>query len=114
MGVRIKKYLYDVIISIESIQDFVKDWDTFDEFLIDRKLRRAVERELQIIGEAIKKALDIDGNLPITNARKMIGLRNIVVHSYDDMEYLFIWNVIQNHIQVLYIEAKEMLENMPK
>jgi uncharacterized protein with HEPN domain len=106
MDIKIKKYLYDVIQSIQSIQDYTQDCKSFDEFIFDKKLRRAVERELQIIGEALKRAIEIDNGLPITDTHKIIGLRNIVVHAYDDLEYLFIWQVVQHHILILKKEVE--------
>lgn len=58
MGNRsLKKYLYDVQISIESIYEYLGDKRDFFAYEQNKQLRRAVERELEIIGEAIKHFL---------------------------------------------------------
>jgi uncharacterized protein with HEPN domain len=46
-------------------------------------LKRAVEREFEIIGEAVNRILKIDKDFPIENARNIVGLRNQVIHAYD-------------------------------
>lgn len=52
MELKIQKYLYDIIISINSIYEYLGEDKNFNKYKENKLLRRAVERELEIIGEA--------------------------------------------------------------
>lgn len=67
---------------------------------------RTAERNLQIIGEAIKKILLIDPNLKISSSRDIIGLRNMLAHAYDAIDPTTIWKIIIKDIPVLKEEIK--------
>jgi uncharacterized protein with HEPN domain len=71
-------------------------------------LQRAIERDLEIIGEAIRKIIEIDPSITITSAKNIIGLRNIISHAYDSVEPEMIWGIIQNNIPVLAEEIKKI------
>ena len=58
-------------------------------------LQRAIERDLEIIGEAVKKILETEPSIKITAAKKIIGLRNIISHAYDSVEPEMVWLIIQ-------------------
>ena len=73
-------------------------------------LRRAVEREIEIIGEAMSKILKLDPDCPIKNARKIVDTRNWVIHSYDNVDDIVIWNIISKHLPKLKIEIVELLK----
>jgi uncharacterized protein with HEPN domain len=55
---------------------------------------RAVERDLMIIGEAIGKILKIKNEVTITSSKHIIGLRNLIVHSYDSIEPAALWRIL--------------------
>jgi uncharacterized protein with HEPN domain len=76
-----RKYLFDIKESIDSIEEYVGNQYNFDIYLNNKLLRRGIERELGIIGEAITKLIKIDSN--ISNSRRIIDLRNWVIHGYD-------------------------------
>ena len=70
MGNRnLKKYLFDVQQSIDSIYELLGDKRDFFEYERNKLLRRAVERELEIIGEAVNHLLALDESIEIDNAR---------------------------------------------
>jgi len=71
MQIEIRKYLYDITVSIESINDYLGEKKDFNVYLANKQLRRAVERELEIIGEAANKILIINPDIKIENARKI-------------------------------------------
>lgn len=71
-------------------------------------MQRAIERDLEIIGEAIRKLIEIDPTITITSAKNIIGLRNIISHAYDSVEPEMIWGIIQNNIPVLADEIKKI------
>ena len=105
MQLNILKYLLDiesVISEIESIK--LKANNDFLVFKSDMILRRAAERDLEIIGEAIRKILEIEPTIEITSAKNIIGLRNLISHAYDSIEPEMIWGIIQNNIPTLSSE----------
>lgn len=54
---KIKKYLYDIKIAIESIEEYVETVDDVDSYQENKLIRRAVEREIEIIGEAVNRII---------------------------------------------------------
>jgi len=68
-------------------------------------LRRATERNLEIIGEAVRKILEIEPTIEITPVKNIIGLRNLISHAYDSIEPEMIWGIIQNNIPTLSSET---------
>ena len=103
------KYILDiesVIEEIESIkQETQNNFNNFSENII---LQRAVERDLEIIGEAIRKITKIKPNIHITATKNIIGLRNIISHAYDSVEPEMLWGIIQKNIPVLAIEIQRL------
>ena len=81
-----KKYLSDIINSIELIENFTKDLKSFTEYVKDLKTKGAVERHLGIIGEAVNKFLKESENNDLKNASQIISMRTILVHSYDNVD----------------------------
>jgi len=53
-----------------------------------------VERELEIIGEATNRILKIDGSIAISNARRIVDLRNRVIHAYDAVDDVIVWSIV--------------------
>jgi len=74
-------------------------------------LQNAVERNLEIIGEATKRLLELYPDIKITNARKIVDTRNRISHGYDDIENTEIWNIIINHLPVLKNEVEKLLND---
>jgi len=112
MQPRLLKYILDiesVIQEIESIKR--KTQNDFKKFSEDVILQRAVERDLEIIGEAIRKSIEINPKLKITATKNIIGLRNIISHAYDSVEPEMLWGIIQNNIPVLAEEIKALKRN---
>lgn len=97
---------FNVIEEIESIK--TKANNNFISFKSDIILQRAIERDLEIIGEAIRKIIEIDPSISISSAKNIIGLRNIISHAYDSIEPEMIWGIIQNNIPLLAEEIKEI------
>jgi uncharacterized protein with HEPN domain len=102
MQPKILKFLLDIQSIIQEIELVkTKTNNNFTSFQSDIILQRAVERDLEIIGEAIRKIMEIDPEIKITSAKNIIGLRNIISHAYDSVEPEMIWGIIQNNIPVL-------------
>jgi uncharacterized protein with HEPN domain len=81
-------------------------------FQSDIILQRAVERDLEIIGEAIRKLIELNPELIITSSKNIIGLRNIISHAYDSVEPEMIWGIIQNNIPLLADEINKIKSGM--
>ena len=73
-------------------------------------LRRAVEREFEIIGEALNSLDKLDPNIEISSKRQIIGMRNRVIHGYDKIDDEIIWGTIVRHITVLKSEVANLLK----
>ena len=76
-------------------------------------LKRAIERELEIIGEAMNRIIKRDENfiLQIEEAKSIISLRNYIIHSYDSVSDENIWAIIQNHLPKLKTQVEILLNH---
>lgn len=106
-----KKLLTDIILCISSIDEHLEGRRVLDEYISNKTKRRAVERELEIIGEAVSKLLKINPGIPISFARQIVDLRNKVIHSYDNVNDIVIWSIIMNHLPTLKAEVEVLMKN---
>ena len=111
MNREIKKYLYDILTSIDSINEYLGDKRDFFEYQKNKLLRRGVERELEIIGEAMNRALRLEPDLKIEYARQIVDTRNWVIHGYDKVDDVVIWGIISKHLPKLKKEIENYLES---
>ena len=82
----VRKYLYDVLLAIDEVEGYFEGRPKlFETFCLDMMLRRAVERNVEIMGEAMNHVLKEVPNIPITNARKIVDTRNYIIHGYDSL-----------------------------
>jgi uncharacterized protein with HEPN domain len=106
----IKTWLYDIIQSINEIDSYFMDKPKiFAEYLLDLKTKRAVERNIEIIGEAVNRILKKDKNFKLVNAQKIIGTRNRIIHGYDKISDELIWSIVINNLPKLKEEVKGFL-----
>jgi len=99
MQFKLLKYILDiesVIKEIETIKQIYQN--DFNNFSGDIILQRAVYRDLEFIGEAIRQMININPYIPITASKNIIGLRNIISHDYDSVEPEMLWGIIQKNI----------------
>ena len=109
MEIEIKKYLFDIQELIESIENYLGDKRDFKIYSTDKMLRRAIEREFEIIGEAMKRIENLDPTLNISSKKKIINMRNRVIHGYDKIDDELIWGTIVRHLPILKIEIGNLL-----
>jgi uncharacterized protein with HEPN domain len=105
------KCINDIAKAIDAIDRFIGERKEFTNFKNNELVRRAVEREFEIIGEAINRIKKYDGSLQITNAKQIINLRNYIIHAYDTVDYEILWSIIVNHLPKLKIEVNETLKS---
>ena len=98
-----QKLIEDIRISIREINDFC-DGKKFSDFESAPLLQRAIEREMEIIGEVLNRLIRIDEEKleeVIPEYRSIVGLRNIIAHGYDVVDPMVVWDVVINHVPVL-------------
>ena len=110
MDRNLKKYLFDIYVAINTIEEYVGNPKIFDNYEKNRQLQQAVERNLEIIGEVVKRVLELDQNINTSNARKIVSARNRIIHGYDDIDNAEIWSIIINSLPILKEEI-DVLNN---
>jgi uncharacterized protein with HEPN domain len=112
MQPEIRAYLFDILKAIDEIDSFfdgmIKEFLTF---VRDTKTKRAVERNLEIIGEAANRAYRIDREISLPNIREIIATRNRIIHGYDDVSDQIIWSIVVDYLPDLKIAVKRLLES---
>lgn len=110
MDNRAKKLLFDALVSGRSIREWCEG-RSYSEYERDRQFRRAVEREFEIIGEALNRLTQAD---PTTAARveglnRIVGFRNRIIHGYDAVDDATVWGVVESHLPRLISEVEVLL-----
>ena len=110
MDNEIKAWLYDILNVIMEIDSFFIDIPKeFSTYKDDLRTRRATERNIEIIGEALSIIITKDEAIKISNARKIVDTRNRIIHGYDSVSDEIIWGIVINHIPILQTEVKDLL-----
>ncbi|HOC93062.1 MAG TPA: DUF86 domain-containing protein [bacterium] len=86
---------------------------TLEQFEADRLLRQAVERNFEIIGEALRRIslTDTDVATQIGDTRRIIDFRNLIIHGYDRIDYEVVWLIIQEKLSPLISRVEALLKN---
>jgi uncharacterized protein with HEPN domain len=110
MKPEIYTWLEDIQRSIEEIFDFLPEKRDFFEFQKDLKTRKAVERNLEIIGEALNRILKLEPEFPISDSRKIVDTRNRIIHGYDSVSEDVIWLIVNRYLPKLKMEVDKLLQ----
>jgi uncharacterized protein with HEPN domain len=107
-----EKYLYDIQNCCGFLLQFTQG-KSVEDYKNDRAFRSALERELQIIGEAIMR---LDREFPdiadkIHEHRNIVSFRHVLVHGYDNLNPATVWNVIETKLQVLHEQVIDLLKS---
>ncbi len=105
-----KKYLSDILIAIELIEQFTEDVNRFDQYQADLKTKSAVERQLSIVGEAVNNFRNLDEKFELTDTRQIVSFRNRIIHSYDNIDDTIVWSILKKHLPKLKEEAQNGLK----
>jgi uncharacterized protein with HEPN domain len=106
----IKKYLFDINESIKTIEAFLGEKPNFGMYKENKMMRRAIEREFEIIGEAMTRINKINPEIQITSKMQIINMRNRVIHGYDKIDDEIVWGVIIRHLPVLKKEISLLMK----
>lgn len=106
----IKACLKDIEQSIIEIYEFLPAKRDFLEFQNDLKTRKAVERNIEIIGEAMDRILKTDPMFPISDSRKIVDTRNRIIHGYDSVSEDIIWLIVNRYLPILEQQVKAQLK----
>lgn len=110
MNNKIKKLLFDILTAINNIDDYIGNEKYFEIYDNNSMMQDAVERNIEIIGEAMNKLLIIEPKIEISNSRRIVDARNKIIHGYDEIENAQIWGIIINHLPTLKKEVERFLE----
>jgi uncharacterized protein with HEPN domain len=112
MDIEIKSWLFDVLKAIDEIDSFFIDQPkNFVVFQSDLRTKRAVERNIEIIGEAVNRILKKDENFQLSNSRKIVDNRNRIIHGYDSVSDNMTWSIVIRHLPILKKEVENLLDN---
>ena len=106
----VKTWLYDILSSINEIESYFVDTPKlFEIYQNDLKTKRAVERNIEIIGEAMSRILKEDNHIQISNSKKIVDVRNRIIHGYDSVSDDVIWGIVIKNLPVLQKEVEMLL-----
>jgi|SRR5437660_9539935 len=109
MQLEVRKYLFDIEQAADLLSQFVAG-KTLDDYLKDPLLQSGVERQFEIIGEAISRLAKLDPSVAkrITDYQRIISFRNILIHGYADIDDLLVWDIVETRLPVLHQEIKNI------
>jgi uncharacterized protein with HEPN domain len=106
----IKTWLYDILNSINEIESYFVDTPKiFEIYQNDLRTKRAIERNIEIIGEAMNRILKENSSIEISNSRKIVDVRNRIILGYDSVSDDVIWGIVIKNLPVLKSEVTYLL-----
>ncbi|MBX7095870.1 MAG: DUF86 domain-containing protein [Flavobacteriales bacterium] len=109
MAKEIKVWLLDIKQALDEIHLFLPEKKIFQDFQNDLKSKRAIERNLEIIGEAVNRILAVNPEIEISNSRRIVDTRNRIAHGYDSVSDDIIWAIIIRDLPKLREEVEQLL-----
>ena len=112
MRLETRKYLYDMQRAAALPREFTSN-KTFADYERDAMLRAAVEREFEVIGEAMTRLARIDEGVAasIDGYQRIIAFRNVLIHGYADVDDRLVWDVVETSLPPLTHELDALLGN---
>ena len=105
-----RKFLLDMLDAIALAERFSADTPTFQSYQNDLKTKSAVERQLEILGEAVKKFSREAPDFQLKNVSQIISFRNRLAHNYDQIDDAIVWAVLKRHLPVLKSQVEELIK----
>ena len=109
METQVQAWLEDIKQAIDEIEGFLPEKRNFYEFKKDLKTRKAIERNIEIIGEAVNRILNVNPNIKINKKKKIVDTRNRIIHGYDTVSEEIIWAIVSNDLIKLRQEIVDIL-----
>ena len=112
MRLETRKYLYDMQHAAALLREFTSN-KTFADYERDAMLRAAVEREFEVIGEAMTQLARVDEGVAasIQGYQRIIAFRNVLIHGYADVDDRLVWDVVETSLPTLAREIDLLLED---
>jgi uncharacterized protein with HEPN domain len=104
------KYLEDVLLAINDIDEIIGEPKLYANFINNKATKYSIERQFEIIGEAIKNFKKLNSAIEISYSKEIIGLRNLITHAYDSIDYPKIWAIVINNLPELKEEVKGLIK----
>lgn len=102
--------ILNILNIVKEIELFISSTQDFSSFESDLKTKRAVERNMEIIGEAMNRILVKDDSIKLSNARRIVDTRNRIIHGYDSISVDILWNRIIQHLPIQKLEVEDLLK----
>lgn len=107
----VEKYLYDIRNAASLLRDFTRG-RSFEDYQSNVMLRAAVERQFEIVGEAVSQLAKIDEETAskITEYQRIIAFRNVLIHGYADVDDQIVWGVVTKDLPKLARDIEKLIE----
>ena len=111
MRLEVEKYLQDILDACIRLVEFTGG-KSYEDYRADSMLRAAVERQFEIDGEALNRLSQLAPEVAehVTDRRRIIAFRNLLVHGYADIDDRVVWGVVETKLEALVREVRELLE----
>jgi uncharacterized protein with HEPN domain len=111
MRLESKKYLFDIKQAAGLLVEFTRA-KSFENYQQDPMLRSAVERQFEVIGEALSQLAKVDHETAerISEYRRIIAFRNILIHGYAQIDHRLVWGVLDSKLPTLSQEVEKLLQ----
>src|SRR5438445_135303 len=109
MRLEAQKYLFDIQRAAALLKEFTAG-KTFDDYARDPMTRAAVEREFEVIGEALSRLAKLDKALAaqISEHERIIAFRNILIHGYAEVADRLVWDIVETKLPILRQEVDSL------
>jgi len=111
MRLESKKFLFDILQAAKNLDQFSQD-KAFSDYETDALLRSAVERQFEIIGEALRRLSKDDPNTAeqIAEYERIISFRNILIHGYAEIDDRIVWDILRSKLPNLLQQVESLLD----
>jgi uncharacterized protein with HEPN domain len=105
-----RAFLWDAVAAIDTIREFIRG-RSLEDYISDALLRSAVERQFEIIGEALSQLSKLAPDMAskVSDLRQIVAFRNLLIHGYASIDHRTVWRATQEHLDPLRSCLSELL-----